>query len=118
MKWIFLLACRDCSLCLFGLFYYFVTPSYNLGKREGIIKEVKSLGKGGVVWDKTYFCDRLWNGMKNSTVIEGDCKVSLCSSSQQPFVIPVYVKCNRLQPRIEPVTYNLSPALGTARPCR
>ena len=38
----------------------------------------------------------------DSTVIEGDCEVSLHSSSQQP---PIkYVNCDRLQPRIEPVT--------------
>ena len=42
--------------------------------------------------------------------------MSLRSSSQQPPVI--HVKCNRLQPRIEPVTQDLSPARGTARPCR
>ena len=52
---------------------------------------------------------------ENSTVIEGDCEVSLRSSSQQPPVI--YVKCDRLQPWIEPVTQDLSPARGTARPC-
>ena len=41
--------------------------------------------------------------------------MSLRSSNQQP---PVkYVKCDRLQPRIEPVTEDLSPARGTARPC-
>ena len=39
---------------------------------------------------------------ENSTVIEEDCEVSLRYSSQQP---PVkYVECDRLQPRIEPVT--------------
>ena len=37
---------------------------------------------------------------ENSTVIEGDCEVSLRSLSQQP---PIkYVNCDRLQPRIEP----------------
>ena len=41
--------------------------------------------------------------------------MSLRSSNQQPPVI--YVKFDRLQPRIEPVTYDLSPARGTARPC-
>ena len=39
---------------------------------------------------------------ENSTTIEGDCKVSLRSSSQQPPV--TYVKYDRLQPRIKPVT--------------
>ena len=39
-------------------------------------------------------------------------EVSLRFSSQQPPVI--YVKCDRLQPRIEPVVYDLSPARGTA----
>ena len=49
---------------------------------------------------------------ENSTVIEGDCEVSLRSSNQPP---PVkYVKCDRLQPRIEPVTLDLSPARGAA----
>ena len=38
---------------------------------------------------------------ENETVIEGDCEVSSRSSSQQPPV--TYVKCDRLQPRIEPV---------------
>ena len=39
---------------------------------------------------------------ENSTVNEGDCEVSLRSLSQQP---PIkYVNCDRLQPRIEPVT--------------
>ena len=42
--------------------------------------------------------------------------MSLRSSSQQPPVI--YVKCDRLQPWIEPVTQDLSLARGTARPCR
>ena len=42
--------------------------------------------------------------------------MSLRSSSQQPPV--TYVKCDRLQPRIEPLTEDLSPARGTARPCR
>ena len=42
--------------------------------------------------------------------------MSLRSSSQQP---PLkYVKCDRLQPRIKPVTEDLSPARGTARPLR
>ena len=54
--------------------------------------------------------------MENSTVIEVDCEVSLRSLSQQPPV--TYVKCDRLQPRTEPVTKDLSPARGTARPCR
>ena len=38
--------------------------------------------------------------------------MSLRSSSQQP---RPPVKCDRLQPRIEPVTEDLSPARGTAR---
>ena len=39
---------------------------------------------------------------ENSTVIEGECEVGLRSWSLQP---PVkYIKCDRLQPRIEPVT--------------
>ena len=42
--------------------------------------------------------------------------MSLRSSSQQPPVI--YVKCDRLLPRIESITYDLSPARGTAKPCR
>ena len=42
--------------------------------------------------------------------------MSLRSSIQQPPV--TYVKCDRLQPRIEPVTKDLSPARGTARPYR
>ena len=42
---------------------------------------------------------------ENSTVIEGDCEVSLRSSSQQPpLPLVIYVKCDRVQPRIEPVT--------------
>ena len=36
---------------------------------------------------------------------EGDCKVNLRASSQNP--PGLYVKCDRLQPRIEPVTLNL-----------
>ena len=39
--------------------------------------------------------------------------MSLRSSSQQP--PGIYVKCDRLQPLIEPVTWDLSPARGTAR---
>ena len=39
---------------------------------------------------------------EKSTVIVRECEVSLRSSSQQPPVI--YVKCDRLQRRIEPVT--------------
>ena len=40
---------------------------------------------------------------KNSTLVEGDCEVSLRSSSQQS--PGIYVKCDRLQPRIELVTW-------------
>ena len=40
MKWLFL---RAHKICLFGLFYYFVTLLYNREEREGIIKETKSL---------------------------------------------------------------------------
>ena len=42
--------------------------------------------------------------------------MSLRSSSQQP--PGIYVKCDRPQPQIEPVTQDLSPARDTARPCR
>ena len=49
---------------------------------------------------------------ENSTVIEGVCEVSLRSLTQQPSRI--YVKCDRLQPSIKPVTQNLLPARGNA----
>ena len=39
-KWLFL---RARNICLFGLFYYFVTLSYHREEREGTIKETKSL---------------------------------------------------------------------------
>ena len=39
---------------------------------------------------------------KNSTIIKGDCEMSLRSSSQQP--PGIHVKCDRLQPRIKLVT--------------
>ena len=42
--------------------------------------------------------------------------MSLRSSSQQP--PDIYVTCDRLQPQIESVTKDLSPARGTARPGR
>ena len=34
---------RAHNICLFGLFYYFVTLSQNREESEGIIKETKSL---------------------------------------------------------------------------
>ena len=39
-KWLF---SRASYICLFGLFYYFVTLSYNREERKGTIKETKSL---------------------------------------------------------------------------
>ena len=41
--------------------------------------------------------------------IEGECEVSLRSSSRQPSGI--YVKCDRLQPRIEPIPKDLQRAV-------
>ena len=49
-------------------------------------------------------------------MIDGDCEVRLRSSSQKP--PDMCVKYDQLQPRIEPITWDLSPVRGTARLCR
>ena len=72
------------------MFYFYVMLHYNLF----VVREAKNFG---------YFQITVY-WTENSTVFEGDCEVSLHSLSQQPLVILVYVKCDRLQSRIELVT--------------